>query len=398
MSCPNKLNSNNFEIYYIEQNGQYWCDGASVIPENPTFIRLDTDGGTPITNVEASKSKSLDGTREYTDIRIISEQVSYSMAAKFKYGVHDKFLEYAFQASFVAGSPVQGKEVIINAKNKTMTINGEDVTSQIPVGSLIALPSATGKNKEPMRIVASSFSDNSVFNVAPASMDNKLTDETVTTDIRLPNILKVGTTQKWFALLVVHNDIEGDNKYQLVYDCQVNIFSTEAAVNSDMTATFEIFGGYSESGIPKPTGATLQDFTFYDKLIAADGGVYKGADRMSFVESMSMTLDGGGQQTLELGSVYSTSVDWATAVENDFTINAFMLNWDRQKEMSEEVEGTYYFTAAFKGNGIGITYPAAKVTGIDRTVGEGSIQENLTVSPIAKNGETSMLIMTVSSN
>ena len=184
----------------------------------------------------------------------------------------------------------------------------------------------------------------------------------------------------------------------LIYDCQVNIFSTEAAVNSDMSATFEIFGGYSEPGIPLPAGATLQDFTFYDKLVAADGGVYKGADRVSFVESMSMTLDGGGQQTLELGSVYSTSVDWATAVENDFTINAFMMNWDRQKEMSQEVEGTYYFTAAFNGNGIGITYPTAKVTGIDRTVGEGSIQENLTVSPIAKNGETSMLIMTVSSN
>lgn len=398
MSCPNKLNSNNFEIYYVEQTGQYWCDGASVIPTNPVFTRLDTDGGTPITNAEASKSKSLDGTREYTDIRIISEQVSYSMAAKFKYGVHDKFLEYAFQADFVAGTPITAKNVVISAAGKTLTIAGEDLTTDIPVGSLIALPSATGKNKEPMRVTASSFATDSVFTVAPASMDNKLEDETVTTDIRMPNILKVGTSQKWFALLVVHNDIDGPDKYQLVYDCQVNIFSTEAAVNSDMTATFEIFGGYSEAGIPLPTGATLNNFTFYDKMVAADGGVYKGADRMSFVESMSMTLDGGGQQTLELGSVYSTSVDWATAVENDFTINAFMMNWDRQKEMSEEVEGTYYFTAAFKGNGIGITYPTAKVTGIDRTVGEGSIQENLTVSPIAKNGETSMLIMTVSSN
>ena len=398
MPCPNKLNSNNFEIYYVEQTGQYWCDGATVIPANPVFTRIDTDGGTPITNVEASKSKSLDGTREYTDIRIISEQVSYSMAAKFKYGVHDKFLEYAFQSDFVAGTPIVGKEVVISAANKTIEIAGEDLTTDIPVGSLIALPSATGKNKEPMRVVASAFAVDTTLTVAPASMDNKLADETVTTDIRMPNILKVGTTQKWFALLVAHNDIEGDDKYQLIYDCQVNIFSTEAAVNSDMSATFEIFGGYSEPGIPLPAGATLQDFTFYDKLVAADGGVYKGADRVSFVESMSMTLDGGGQQTLELGSVYSTSVDWATAVENDFTINAFMLNWDRQKEMSEEVEGTYYFTAAFNGNGIGITYPTAKVTGIDRTVGEGSIQENLTVSPLAKNGETSMLIMTVSSN
>ena len=72
-----------------------------------------------------------------------------------------------------------------------------------------------------MRVVASNFAVDSVFNVAPASMDNKLADETVTTDIRLPNILKVGTTQKWFALLVAHNDIEGDDKYQLIYDCQV---------------------------------------------------------------------------------------------------------------------------------------------------------------------------------
>ena len=387
MPCPNKLNSNNFEIYYVEQTGQYWCDGATVLPANPVFTRIDTDGGTPITNVEASKSKSLDGTREYNDIRIISEQVSYSMAAKFKYGVHDKFLEYAFQSDFVAGTPIVGKEVVISAADKTLTIAGEDLTTDIPVGSLIALPSATGKNKEPMRVVASAFAVDTTLTVAPASMDNKLADETVTTDIRMPNILKVGTAQKWFALLVAHNDIEGDDKYQLIYDCQVNIFSTEAAVNSDMSATFEIFGGYSEPGIPLPAGATLQDFTFYDKLVAADGGVYKGADRVSFVESMSMTLDGGGQQTLELGSVYSTSVDWATAVENDFTINAFMLNWDRQKEMSEEVEGTYYFTAAFNGNGIGITYPTAKVTGIDRTVGEGSIQENLTVSPLESCAE-----------
>ena len=59
MPCPNKLNSNNFEIYYVEQTGQYWCDGATVIPANPVFTRIDTDGGTPITNVEASKSKSL---------------------------------------------------------------------------------------------------------------------------------------------------------------------------------------------------------------------------------------------------------------------------------------------------------------------------------------------------
>ena len=147
-----------------------------------------------------------------------------------------------------------------------------------------------------------------------------------------------------------------------------------------------------------PTGATLQDFTFYDKLVAADGGVYFAADRMAFVESMSMTLDGGGQQTMELGSKYATSVDWAVAVENDFTINAFMLDWTRQNDMSAEVEGAYHFTAGFKGNALGITYPNAKVTGLDRTVGEGSIQENLTVSPRAKDGETSMLIMTVSSN
>ena len=398
MACPNKLNSNNFEIYYTEQTGQYWCDGESVIPANPVFTRLDTDGGTPITNAEASRSKALNGGREYTDIRIISELVGYSMATKFKYGVHDKFLEYVFQSSFSAGAVISGKEISIDAATKTLTIAGEDLTTTIPVGSLIALPSATGKNKEGMRVIASSFAADTVLTVAPASLDNKLVSETVTTDIRLPNILKVGTEQKWFALLVVHNDIETEDKYQLIYDCQVNSFSTEAAVNSDMTATFDIFGGYSMAGIPLPTGATLEDFTFYDKLVAADGGVYHGDKRISFVESMSMTLDGGGSQALELGSKYATSVDWASAVENDFTINAYMLNWDRQKSMTAEEEGVYYFTASFAGNAIGITYPNARITGIDRTVGEGSIQENLTVSPRAKDGETSMLIMTVSSN
>ena len=69
------------------------------------------------------------------------------MAAKFKYGVHDKFLEYAFQSDFVAGTPIVGKEVVISAANKTIEIAGEDLTTDIPVGSLIALPSATGKNR-----------------------------------------------------------------------------------------------------------------------------------------------------------------------------------------------------------------------------------------------------------
>ena len=231
MTCPNKLNSNNYEIYYIPQTGQYWCDGASVIPANPVFTRLDTEGGTPITNVEASKSKSLDGTRENTDIRIMSEMVGYSMAAKLKYGVHDAFLEYAFQSTFTAGNVLANKSVVIDAAAKTLTIAGEDLTSDISLGDLIALPGATGKNKEGMRVTNIVFATDTAITVAPVSMDNKLVDETATTDIRLPNVLKVGTTPQWFALLVVHNDIEGVNKYQLVYDCQVNIFSTEAAVN-----------------------------------------------------------------------------------------------------------------------------------------------------------------------
>ena len=262
--CQTKLSSNNFEIYYVEQTE---CDA---IPASPVFKRIATTGGSPGSTPDVITVKELDGGRENTGARVVSKRSTYTMEAKLKYGVHDHFFEYAFQSDWVLGQTIASTAVVVDATAKTVTVTGSDITSNLEVGGTIVFPDLSGANKNPMVVTGFSFSTDTVINVSPASSDRRLTDESASSEIKTSDKTIIGTSQKRFALLVVHNDLPVSERYKLVYDCQVNSFTIDASVNSETTLQFEIFGNRSVPGIALPAGATLQDYATKQPMVSVD--------------------------------------------------------------------------------------------------------------------------------
>lgn len=394
MLCPVPLNSRNYSAYYVEQTD---CD---VLPSNPIFKQIGTTGGSPQLTRDVLQSAEIDGSSEVTGARLGSKVVNLEIAYEMKYGIHDDLREFLFQSSWVAGNVIAGKAVVIDATAKTATIAGEDLTADIAVNDRIAMPGLTGGNKAPLLVTDVTFSTDTVitFNVAKKSNPEigliGLDDETGTTDIRTSDKLYIGTERKLFAVLVVYNDIEGPNKYQLVMNCECTQSSDNPSVNAIVTGTFTVVGKTLASAQPLPTGATLESYDKYKPMTGIDGAIAQNGVRVGFSDSMTFSLNRAGEPSYELGSDSMSYVDYGKTV-NEVTITSKFVDFVTalRFEQAEQDDVDYNFTAAYDGDCIGWTWPTAIITGVSTTVGEGTIPQEITLLPYKPVGALSSLVL-----
>lgn len=388
--CPVPLNSNNVAVSYVFQSD---CEK---LPDNPVFKPLSFTGGIPAITRDVLQSSELDGTSEITSIRLGSFAVAGDSNVELKAGVHDDMLEACMQSTWVPGETLASATVTIDATAKTATVTGVDVTSQVNVNDYIAFEGFTGYNGEAHLVTAISFSDDTTITLGAAKVANPqtgrpgLVDESADTTGKTSDHIHVGTQTKPFAMLIEHKDIDDADRYVLIMDCEVTQFSFNPSVNSNITGSFSIIGKTMASGIPLPTGATFDNQLDKKPLTGIDGSIVSEGARIAFSESMTFSLNRNGEASYEIGSKYSAFVDYGKAT-NEVSITSKFVNFDIQKKFEAETNVDYSFAAALDGDLIAFQWPNCLLTGVDRTIGEGVIPQELTIFPYKPAGAASSL-------
>jgi hypothetical protein len=388
--CSVPLNSNNVKVSYSFQ------DDCEKLNDNPVFKPLSFTGGVPAITRDVLQSAELDGTSEITNIRLGSFAVAGDSNVELKAGVHDDMLEACMQSAWIAGETLASATVTIDADLQTATITGVDITSQVNVNDYVAFTELTGYNSQAHLVTAITFSTDTVITFGAAKVANPqtgrvgLTDESAASVGKTSDYINVGTQRKPFAMLIEHKDLDDTDRYVLIMDCEVTQFSFNPSVNSNITGAFSIIGKTMASGIPLPAGATFDPQTAKKPLTGIDGSIVSAGARIAFSESMTFSLNRNGEASYEIGSKYMAFIDYGKAT-NEVSITSKFVNFDIQQKFEAETNVDYSFAAALDGDLLAFQWPNCLLTGVDRTIGEGVIPQELTIFPYKPAGSTSSL-------
>lgn len=371
MACNIPASASATAVYIVEMTD---CE---TIPASPVFTRVRITSGVPTLNREVLQSAELTGNAEISDLRGSNITASSEIAFELSYGSHDDLFAGAMQSSWIAGATDTGLTVNVVAASKQFVIVGVDKTADILVGDEVYFAGLTGDNAKPYLVSAVSFSaDTTITVVAP---DDVLTDETgVTTDLKVSDYMKIGTTRKYFALLAVYNDLPGGPYYELTSGVEMTNFAMNGAVNALVTGTFSGVGRTLSGSFSLPAGATLQEANTNKPYSGIDTCLYSDGVRVALATSVDTTLDRGASPTFVLCDRFVSHVSYDKAVVTMNTGSLFFSTDLDTKYLNETVVSVAQ-RMELDGQVFSVTIPQARITDASKTVDTGDVQQAFNV-------------------
>jgi len=145
------------------------------------------------------------------------------------------------------------------------------------------------------------------------------------------NILKVGTTPKFFTIEDAANDIA---QFRLFTGMAVSTASFSIAPNQMVTATFDMVGkGMTQAGTTGSTGGTPTASTTNSPFDSYSGTITDGGSGISIVTSIDFSLSNSLAPTFVVGADNAQSLEFGSAVvegtmtvyyEDETLINKFL--------------------------------------------------------------------------
>jgi len=145
------------------------------------------------------------------------------------------------------------------------------------------------------------------------------------------NVLKVGTTPKFFTIEDAANDI---NQFRLFTGMAVSTASFSIAPNQMVTATFDMVGkGMTQAGTTGSTGGTPTASTTNSPFDSYSGTITDGGSGISIVTSIDFSLSNSLAPTFVVGADNAQSLEFGSAVvegtmtvyyEDETLINKFL--------------------------------------------------------------------------
>lgn len=145
------------------------------------------------------------------------------------------------------------------------------------------------------------------------------------------NILKVGTTPKFFTIEDAANDI---SQFRLFTGMAVSTASFSIAPNQMVTATFDMVGkGMTQAGTTGSTGGTPTASTTNSPFDSYSGTITDGGSGISIVTSIDFSLSNSLAPTFVVGADNAQSLEFGSAVvegtmtvyyEDETLINKFL--------------------------------------------------------------------------
>ena len=145
------------------------------------------------------------------------------------------------------------------------------------------------------------------------------------------NVLKVGTTPKYFTMEDAANDIA---QFRLFTGLAVSTASFSIAPNQMVTATFDMVGkGMTQAGTTGSTGGTPTPSTTNSPFDSYSGTITDGGSGISIVTSIDFSLSNSLAPTFVVGADNAQSLEFGSAVvegtmtvyyEDETLINKFL--------------------------------------------------------------------------
>ena len=145
------------------------------------------------------------------------------------------------------------------------------------------------------------------------------------------NVLKVGTTPKFFTIEDAANDI---NQFRLFTGMAVSTASFSIAPNQMVTATFDMVGkGMTQAGTTGSTGGAPTPSTTNSPFDSYSGTITDGGSGISIVTSIDFSLSNSLAPTFVVGADNAQSLEFGSAVvegtmtvyyEDETLINKFL--------------------------------------------------------------------------
>ena len=145
------------------------------------------------------------------------------------------------------------------------------------------------------------------------------------------NVLKVGTTPKFFTIEDAANDI---SQFRLFTGMAVSTASFSIAPNQMVTATFDMVGkGMTQAGTTGSTGGTPTASTTNSPFDSYSGTITDGGSGISIVTSIDFSLSNSLAPTFVVGADNAQSLEFGSAVvegtmtvyyEDETLINKFL--------------------------------------------------------------------------
>ena len=145
------------------------------------------------------------------------------------------------------------------------------------------------------------------------------------------NVLKVGTTPKFFTMEDAANDI---SQFRLFTGMAVSTASFSIAPNQMVTATFDMVGkGMTQAGTTGSTGGTPTASTTNSPFDSYSGTITDGGSGISIVTSIDFSLSNSLAPTFVVGADNAQSLEFGSAVvegtmtvyyEDETLINKFL--------------------------------------------------------------------------
>ena len=338
-------------------------------------------------------SNELDGSRDRSDTRLGSNQVTGSLSVEMSYGAHDDFYAALLGGAWSAGSVEAGVTVTVDASAKTFTRSAGSFTAS--VGDLVRFNDLTGGNSLAVVVTAATATVITAGNVPTGILQNE-TD--AVTSFTHADFVEISEAEATFTVLESNPDLNnGAGGYFITTGVKFTNLAFNLAVNALNTATLQTIGMSHAPNAALPAGSTFAPIVKATTYSGVDGTIYEAGAAIGFVNSAEATTDTEASAQFAIGSTDAAFIEQGRVL-SDLTISTFFTDFTLLEKFASETETSIDLLMSSVDGALMFSYPRVVYTsGAPDVSGPGSITQSLSAQALqGASGESSIKIQRLS--
>lgn len=362
---------------------------AGITPAAPVWTKIRNTGFVPSLSKDPTISNELDGSRENTNVRTGSKQVTGEIPVLLSQTSQDELIAGAMTSQWVTGVTGLALDITVDDASKTFTrATGDFVSDGVLVGDTAYFADLTGNNSKPFTVTAVTATE-----ITAAGITLTLVDETETTDYRTADKIGTGSLCKSVSILTKFTGECGTSTaYQIATGVQFTGFSYEIAVNADITGSFPFIGKNLTTIASPPAGSTYTTELTTRAYHGVDGKVLSDNVVQALFTSATITNDNAASAQYELGSNETAFIERGNAT-NTISVSAFMYDNAMIERFVNEDETSFTVILVGIDGAMSFTLPKTFITAATPEIGGAtSITQTVEATGTGNSNESSIIV------
>lgn len=270
------------------------------IPANPVFkpIRFVSEGLSPAIN--QIESAEINQARQRAPSRGGTYNVAGEVAAEVSFASYDDLIEAALQGTWAVRATMTGTTISAAAADDSFNDSANGfITDGFVVGDTITTSGFLDGDNNGTWLITSVAAGKIIVTNTDGTAASLIADEAAgesVTIVSSADVLVVGSTERSFAILERHTDIDADYIYRGSRIATMNI---TAPLGDKAGITFGILGTKAEV-YTVPGGATFSAATTSDMMVTTNGSFTEGGVAVAYATEWNATIDNGMEAAFSL--------------------------------------------------------------------------------------------------